>query len=186
MDADELQYERGYGPCIDAGLAGQVFAIDNMVSEERWPDYCRAVSERGIRSSLSIPLPFQSTTLGALNCYAGRPHAFSPADRSLTEEVASWVALVVARADSAAQTTEELSHLRTAMSSRAVIEQAKGMLMERFGVTEDEAFTLLSRASQTRNIKLRDVAGELVRTGCCAAPPEPSPSRHTPTEPAAG
>jgi GAF domain-containing protein len=175
MDADEMQYQRGYGPCIDAGLAGQTFAIDDMATEERWPDYSRAVFERGVGSSLSLPLPFQSTALGALNCYSSRPRAFSSEDRSLAEEVASWVALAVARADTAARTTEELAHLRTAMTSRAVIEQAKGRLIERFALTEDAAFTLLSRVSQATNIKLRDVAGELVRTG--VLPEAPSLAR---------
>jgi GAF domain-containing protein len=165
LDADELQYERGYGPCIDAGLAGQVMVIDDMTTEQRWPDYCRAVAARGIGSSLSIPLPFQSTTIGALNNYARSANAFSDAERSLAEEVASWVALAIGHADSAARTSDEVVHLQTAMKSRAVIEQAKGVLVERFKVTEEMAFTILSRASQDANVKLRDIASELVTTG---------------------
>ena len=165
LDADELQYERGYGPCVDAGLAGQVMVIDDMTTEQRWPDYCRAVAARGVGSSLSIPLPFQSTTIGALNNYAVSPHAFGDGDRTLAEEVASWVALVIGHADRAAQTDDELSHLREAMKSRAAIEQAKGILMERYKLTEEMAFTMLSRSSQTTNVKLREVASELVTTG---------------------
>ncbi|MEP6632424.1 MAG: GAF and ANTAR domain-containing protein [Lapillicoccus sp.] len=165
LDADELQYERGYGPCVDAGLAGQAMAIDDMTTEQRWPDYCRAVAARGVGSSLSIPLPFQSTTIGALNNYALRAHAFGDVDRPLAEEVASWIALAIGHADLAAQADDELSHLRAAMKSRAVIEQAKGILVERFKVTEEMAFTMLSRSSQTTNVKLREVASELVTTG---------------------
>lgn len=180
LDADEMQYERGYGPCIDAGLAGQVMVIDDMASEQRWPDYCRAVAATGIGSSLSIPLPFQGTTIGALNGYARRVHAFGEDDRAPAEEVASWIALALGHADSAAQTSEELSHLKTAMKSRAVIEQAKGILVERFKITEEMAFTMLARASQTRNIKLREVASELVTTGLLRGPEPGRMSSNTP------
>lgn len=165
MDADELQYERGYGPCVDAGLAGQVFVIDDMTAEDRWPDYARNAAAHGVGSSLSMPLPFQSTTVGALNSYASRPGAFSEKDRALGEQVASWVALATGNADAVGRTTEQLANLQVAMKSRAVIEQAKGRLMERYDINEDRAFAVLARASQDGNIKLRDVAEELVRTG---------------------
>jgi GAF domain-containing protein len=165
LDADELQYERGYGPCLDAGRAGQVFLIEDMAAEQRWPDYARHAAAHGVGSSLSVPLPFQSATIGALNSYAGRPHAFGDEDQALSEEVASWVALAVGNADAAATTRDELAQLRTAMQSRAVIEQAKGRLMERYRINENDAFTLLTHASQHTNVKLRDVAAELVRTG---------------------
>src|SRR5919107_3713261 len=98
LDADELQYERGYGPCVDAGLAGQILRIDDMATEERWPDYSREAAAHGIGSSLSVPLPFQGLTIGALNTYASRPHSFTEEDQVLAEEVATWVALAVANA----------------------------------------------------------------------------------------
>ena len=150
--------------------------IDDMTKEQRWPDYCRVVAALGIGSSLSIPLPFQSTTIGALNNYSRRTGAFGEADRTLAEEVASWIALAIGHADIAAQTSEELSHLRTATQSRAVIEQAKGILVERFKISEEMAFTMLARASQTTNVKLREIASELVTTGvlrAAAAPARP-------------
>jgi GAF domain-containing protein len=73
LDADELQYERGYGPCVDAGRAGQMFLVDDMRTEQRWPDYAQNVLACGVLSSLSVPLPFQGSTIGALNTYAGKP-----------------------------------------------------------------------------------------------------------------
>ena len=165
LDADELQYERGYGPCIDAGLAGQVMVIDDMATEERWPDYCRAVAPHGVGSSLSMPLPFQTGSIGALNCYSGRTHAFGEDDRVLAEEVAAWIALAVGHADTDARTSDELSNLKVAMKTRSVIDQAKGILVERFKITEDAAFAVLSRASQNSNIKVSAVADQLVTTG---------------------
>ena len=168
LDADELQYERGYGPCMDAARAGQLFLVDDMRTEQRWPDYARHVAAQGVRSSLSIPLPFQGATIGALDTYAGRPRAFGEADVALGEEVASWLALAVGNAEAAARTEEDLAHMRKAMMSRAVIEQAKGILIERHKVTDDQAFTILAHASQQTNVKLRDVAADLVRTGALA------------------
>jgi GAF domain-containing protein len=165
LDADELQYERGYGPCIDAGLAGQMLRIDDMAVEERWPDYSRAAAAHGICSSLSVPLPFQGLSIGALNTYASRPHAFTEEDQVLAEEVATWVALAVANAEAASRTSDEVAHLRIAMRSRAVIEQAKGILMERYKITDERAFAVLTRVSQQSNMKLREVADLLVRSG---------------------
>jgi len=175
MDADELQYQRGYGPCVDAGRAGQLFIVDDMREEQRWPDYARHVAEQGVRSSLSVPLPFQGVTIGALNNYSTSPGAFGEADVAVGQEVAAWVALAVGNADMVARTVEELADMRAAMASRAVIEQAKGILMERRKLTEDRAFAELTRASQNTNIKLRDVAEELVLTG--ALPEQPPKDR---------
>ena len=144
LDADELQYERGYGPCMDAGRAGQVFIIDDMRSEQRWPDYAQHAAAHGVLSSLSVPLPFQGAAIGALNTYAGRPHVIDDHDVELAEEVAAWVAIAIGNAEAAARTSEDLTQLRSAMMSRACIEQAKGILMERHKIKEDEAFTILT------------------------------------------
>ena len=175
MDADELQYQRGYGPCVDAGRAGQVFLVEDMrpssggrTTPGMWP-------HRVCGSSLSVPLPFQGVTIGALNNYAAAPGAFGETDVAVGQEVAAWVALAVGNADMIARTVDELAGMRAAMASRAVIEQAKGILMERRKFTEDQAFTELTRASQNTNIKLRDVADELVRTG--ALPDQPPTAR---------
>jgi GAF domain-containing protein len=165
LDADELQYERGYGPCMDAGRAGQVLLIDDMRSEQRWPDYAQHAAAHGVLSSLSVPLPFQGATIGALNTYAGRPQIMDDNDVELAEEVAAWVAIAIGNAEAAARTSEDLTLLRTAMMSRALIEQAKGIVMERHKVNEAEAYTILTRASQGTNTKLQDEAAELVRTG---------------------
>ena len=165
LDADELQYERGYGPCVDAGLAGQMFLIDDMRSEQRWSDYAQRVVTHGVLSSLSVPLPFQGATIGALNTYAHQPKVFDDSDVELAHEVAGWVAIAVGNAEAAARTRDDLTQLRTMMTSRAFIEQAKGILMERHKLKEDEAFTILTHVSQRTNTKLRDVAAELVQTG---------------------
>ena len=165
MDADEMQYERGHGPCLDAGRAGALFIVEDMRTEERWPDYARHAAERGVGSSLSVPLPFQGASIGALNNYATRPRAFGADDVVVGEEVAAFVAIAVANAEAAARATQDVTDMRQAMVSRSVIEQAKGILMERYKVTAEQAFTLLTHASQRSNVKLRDIAEELTTTG---------------------
>ena len=169
LDADELQYERGYGPCMDAGRAGQMLLIDDMRNEQRWPDYAQHAAAHGVLSSLSVPLPFQGATIGALNTYAGRPQYLDDNDVEIAEEVAAWVGVAVGNAEAAARSMEDPNHLRTAMMSRAVIEQAKGILMERHKIKEDEAYTILTHTSQRTNTNLRDVADELVRTGAATS-----------------
>jgi GAF domain-containing protein len=170
LDADELQYERGYGPCMDAGRAGQMFLIDDMRGNQRWPDYAQHAVAHGVLSSLSVPLPFQGVTIGALNTYAGQPKVYDDSDIELAQEVAAWVAVAVGNAEAAGRTSDDLTQLRTVMLSRALIEQAKGILMERHKIKEDDAFTILTHASQRSNTKLRDVAAELVRTGALPSP----------------
>ncbi|WP_432536073.1 GAF and ANTAR domain-containing protein [Kineococcus arenarius] len=165
LDADEMQYERGYGPCMDAGRAGQVFVIEDMSTEERWPDYARAAAAAGIGSSLSLPLPVQGRSVGALNCYSSRPRAFGEEDVVIGQEVAAFVAIAVANADAHARSAQDAENMRRAMASRAVIEQAKGVLVERHRITPEQAFTLLTHSSQNANVKLREVAEELVATG---------------------
>jgi GAF domain-containing protein len=124
LDADELQDEHGYGPCVDAGRAGQIF-LDDMRTEQRWPDYAQRVAAHGVLGSLSVPLPFQGATIGALNTYAGRPQAFGERDLVLAEEVAGWVAVAVGNAEAEARTSDDLNLLRTTMMSRTFIDEAK-------------------------------------------------------------
>jgi GAF domain-containing protein len=140
MDADELQYERGYGPCLDAGRAGELFLVTDMRTEERWPDYAEHAAGLGVRSSLSVPLPFQGATIGALNNYARRPDAFGEADLAMGQEVAAFVAIAVGNAEAAARASSDVANMRQAMQSRSVIEQAKGILMERYKITAEQAF----------------------------------------------
>ncbi len=163
LAADELQYERGHGPCLDAGRAGVQLRIDDMRTETRWPDYTARVVDIGVRSSLSTPLPYQGHTIGALNIYSTRPGAFT-ADGAAeaAREVAEAVAVAVANADAHARLGEHARNMELAMQSRAVIEQAKGVLMAQRRVDADGAFDLLREASQRYNRKLRDIAAGIV------------------------
>ena len=161
--ADELQYERGYGPCMDAGRAGVVIRIDDMHTEQRYPDYTPRVVEVGVRSSLSMPLPYQGSSIGALNIYSTRPQAFSSAEsEEAATVVAEAVAVAVVNADAHDRLAEHAQNMRLAMESRAVIEQAKGVLMAQQGIDAEQAFEVLRGASQRYNRKLRDIARGIV------------------------
>ncbi len=165
LAADELQYEQGHGPCMDAGRGGVLLRVDDMRTEQRWPDYVARVLPTGVRSSLSVPLPYQGASIGALNNYSTQPAAFaSPESLAAGLEVAEVVAVAVANADAHWQLGEQARNMRIAMESRAVIEQAKGVLMAQRGIDAQQAFDMLREASQRYNRKLRDIALGIVES----------------------
>jgi GAF domain-containing protein len=166
LAADELQYEHGYGPCMDAGRGGVVMRIDDMRTEQRWPDYvAHVVRSSPVLSSLSVPLPYQGSSIGALNNYSTKPAAFaSPESLRAGLDVAEDIAVAVANADSHAQLFDQARNMRVAMESRAVIEQAKGVLMAQRHVDAEQAFEILRDASQRYNRKLRDIAFGIVES----------------------
>ncbi len=159
--ADQLQYDMEQGPCLDAIWEQETFQIDDMTTDEHYPRWTRAVADQtGIRSSLSLQLftDAEQSSLGALNLYSPEPRAFDDETRGEGLAFAAQAAVALRSAQ-----TEE--HLRSAMATRTLIGQAQGILMERLKVTPDQAFAVLSRVSQERNEKLREVARRLVETG---------------------
>jgi GAF domain-containing protein len=163
LAADELQYAKGHGPCMDAGRGGVVLRIDDVRTEQRWPDYVAHAQEVGVRSSLSVPLPYQGSSIGALNIYSTKPAAFAtPKALEAGLETAEVIAVAVANAESHWQLGEQARNMRIALDSRAVIEQAKGVLMAQRHVDAEQAFEILREASQRYNRKLRDIAVGIV------------------------
>jgi len=164
LAADELQYAHGYGPCMDAGRGGVLLRVDDMHDETRWPDYvAHVVRATPVRSSLSVPLPYQGASIGALNNYSTQPAAFaSPESIRAGSDVAEAVAVAVVNADAHAQLFDQARNMRIAMESRSVIEQAKGVLMAQRHVTAEQAFEILREASQRYNRKLREIAVGIV------------------------
>jgi GAF domain-containing protein len=164
LAADELQYEHDSGPCMDAGRGGVLLRVDDMRTEERWPAYvAQVVAATPVRSSLSVPLPYQGSSIGALNIYSTEPAAFAaPESLRAGTDVAEVIAVVVANADAHAQLFDQARNMRMAMESRAVIEQAKGVLMAQRRVDAEQAFEILREASQRYNRKLRDIAFGIV------------------------
>jgi transcriptional regulator with GAF, ATPase, and Fis domain len=167
LDLDETQYERGHGPCLHAARSGKLIEITDTRTETRWPDYMQRATQRGNLSSLSVPLAIdeQEQVSGALNVYARRPNAFDPDSRSAATRLAPYAAVAVGDMHVYQSVRNRADNLQTALESRAVINQAKGILMIRHELTAGQAFQLLARASMKTNIKVRDIADHLVHTG---------------------
>ena len=165
MDLDESQYGRGYGPCLHAASTGELTEVSDTRTDPRWPDYLRVAWERGSGSSLSVPLPIQDGLSGALNIYAREPHAFDDEARQAAQKFAPYAAVAVANMHAYETARNMADNLQVALESRAVIDQAKGILMERHKLTADQAFQAMAAVSMRANRKLRDIAEQLVRTG---------------------
>jgi GAF domain-containing protein len=165
VDLDESQYDHGYGPCLESARTGQLIEIDDTSTEQRWPDYCRVAAEHGNASSLSVALTVSERVAGALNTYARVPHAFDADARAAALRFAPYASVAVANMLAYQDAREMAGNLQVALESRAVIDQAKGILMERHRLTADQAFQALAQVSMRTNRKVRDVAEQLVLTG---------------------
>jgi GAF domain-containing protein len=159
---DESQYQLGYGPCLHASASGASLSVPDMAGESRWPEWASRASEAGVGSSLSIGLPIHETVSGALNVYAAKPDTFDDDAIILAQTFAGYAAVALANAHLYDVTATLAQHMQAAMENRAVIEQAKGIIMGDRRCTADEAFTILVKLSQDSNRKLRDVAAALV------------------------
>jgi GAF domain-containing protein len=171
VEVDEMQYETGQGPCLDAIAHGDSFYADDLLTDTRWPAFGPMAAQAGLRSLLSFRLAGE-TTLGALNLYARLPRAFGATDRAMALIFATHAGVALAAAvklEDATRAleveTKRLQNLHGALSSRLVIGRAEGILMNRELITGDQAFDLLRRASQQLNIKLREIAQFVVDTG---------------------
>jgi GAF domain-containing protein len=169
---DDLQTQLSQGPCVDS-LGGQdaVYVAD-LEEDLRWPDFSPAATGLGIRSALAYRLAAEGATVGALQLFAHLPGAFNAYERAQGLIFATYAGTALSLALTQQADQERIENLRQALSSREIIGQAQGILMERERITADQAFELLRRASQRLNLKLRTVAQELVDTG---AVPEPLP-----------
>lgn len=162
---DKLQSELGEGPCRDVLTGADSLYSDDLVEDVRWPRFGPLASELGIRSVVAYRLFAEAETFGALQLFAERPAAFDPIDRAQGLIFAAHAGMALAVATSLAEERGRADHLREALVSRELIGQAQGILMERERITAEQAFDLLRHASQHLNIKLRDIAQELVDTG---------------------
>ncbi|WP_078840581.1 GAF and ANTAR domain-containing protein [Streptomyces antioxidans] len=158
--SDRLQERLREGPCFDAARRRErVFRIRDFTEpEERWPDFVSEARHLGIGSMMGFLLYTEQENLGALNLYSRRPAVFTKAS-----ETAGWLlASHAAVAFSSARTADQLQQ---AIQTRHTIGEAMGILMERLKITEDDAFALIRRVSQERNVKLRDIARQVCESG---------------------
>ena len=162
LQLDERQYERGYGPCLDCIAGGEIVRIADMSTEARWPQFTTDARRFGAGSSMSVPVPVQREVAAALNIYGTQPHAFDEQAVELAATFAAYAGVALANMHLYEAQGRVAEQLQAAMQSRAVIEQAKGVLMGARRCSSEEAFNLLVTLSQDSNRKLRDVAQVIV------------------------
>jgi GAF domain-containing protein len=152
---DAIQAQVGEGPCMDAIREHEVVQTGDLAAESRWPQFAtRAHDETGVQSILSVRLFLEEHTLGALNLYARSKNAFATSDVAMALVFAAHAAVAL----SSAARHQDLE--RKAMT-RDLIGRAKGILIERNAVSDEQAFELLKQASQRLNIKVTAVAQQL-------------------------
>lgn len=155
---DALQSSTGQGPCLDASYDERIVRVPDLGADERWPQFSQHASDLGAKSMLSFQLFVDGNHLGALNLFAEDVDVFDAESERIGTLVAAHAAVALAG-------SQQISQLTEALDTRDLIGQAKGILMERFKITAQEAFLLLVRASSELNLKLRNVAEQLAATG---------------------
>jgi GAF domain-containing protein len=167
---DHEQYVTGQGPCLEAARTRLPLRVSVEDARHLWPAFAKVAAKAGIRSYLSAPLMLgDEPVLGALNVYGRAPDAFDPVDEALLSLFTAASSSAIVSSRSYARARDFAEQMKNALTSRAEIEQAKGVLMARHLISADEAFAMLAQESQDNNVKLRDVARSLLETAIGAA-----------------
>lgn len=161
LRADELQYQYKEGPCLSALWTDGVYLSPDVERDERWPSWGPRAAELGLRSVLSLRLATDESILAALNLYSEDLDGFDGVDIDLAHTLATHAGMALAA-------SHKIQMLETAMSTRHTIGMAQGILMQRFGLGQEQAFRVLVRYSQDHNEKLREVASRIVQRGVTA------------------
>jgi GAF domain-containing protein len=161
---DGLQYAHGDGPCLTAMRTGKTVYVGDVAAELRWPEYVRAVAAHGVRSILGVPLQLEGDSTAALNIYSSAVHGFSPEDIARAELFGEQSSKALRLELRLAQLKEAKEDLETAMKSRTAIDIAVGVIMAQNRCSQAAAMAILRTASNSRNIKLRDVAAGIIKS----------------------
>ena len=163
-EADSLQLLSGEGPCLDAIAHRLAFYAEDLSIDPRWPGFAAGATTIGIRGALALPMSSDAHP-GAVNLYARFPSAFGVVDRAKAVILSSLASFALSAAYSHEDEERRAARYAAALRTREVIGEALGILMERERISANQAFDILRRASQHLNIKLRDIAQDLVDTG---------------------
>ena len=162
--ADLLQYQLGFGPCVDAALEDSVYVSGDVAGDDRWLEWgARVNGELGVRSVLSqrLRLSEGAATIAALNIYSGAADAFDEHARAIGLVLATHGGLVM----NTMLANDRARNMEQALESNREIGVAIGVLMHEHRLSRDQAFDVLRAASQDSNRKLRDIAQDVVDTG---------------------
>jgi GAF domain-containing protein len=161
---DELQYGRGVGPCLEALHTDETVVVSDLATEERWGDYPAEALRCGVSASLSLPLIAAGDTVGAMNLYAVAAHEFTVAEIAQGQAFAAQASGALTLVERHETQLRLNAQLMKALASRAVIDQAMGVLMGTRRISASQAFDSLRAQSQHRNVKLHAIAAEIVET----------------------
>lgn len=159
---DELQNGFGQGPCLTALRQGSTLLVPDLAAEDRWGPYVRTAEQHGVSSILAVPLDLAGDAEAVLNLYSGRSNGFSGEDITTVESFVAQAASSLRLILRISQLKEARNDLTAAMQSRTVIDMAIGAIMAQNRCDRETAFGILTRASSTRNIKLREVAATVI------------------------
>ncbi len=176
--ADRVQHQAGEGPALHAVRHARPVTVRDTASEDRWPRFCRPAAALGVRSCYATPLAADplgagGEPAGALVLYARRPGAFGPERARRAERFARHASGALTLSLRMASCADQNDQLRSSIMSRAVIDQALGVIMATERCPQDKAFALLRSVSQNTNVKLRDLAATIV-TRVSGEPPRPT------------
>jgi transcriptional regulator with GAF, ATPase, and Fis domain len=158
VEVDDLPERFREGPCLDAAIGNTFVMCNDLREDTRWPRFAAAAVEAGVRSMLSFQLYTHNARMGALNLFGLKPDIFNAEVEAVGAMLATHAAVALISDDVRLQ-------FQSALASRDVIGQAKGIIMERFDVDAVRAFELLTRVSQNSNTRLAVVAEEIVSRG---------------------
>jgi GAF domain-containing protein len=158
QEADDLQYRLDQGPCLTAWAEQRTVRVDDVDVDPRWPRWSKSVRPLQVLSALSVPMVLPNRTLGAVKVYSELPGAFDDRAEKLLEGFAATAALLLGSAASLDNARQLSENLRQALHARDSVQLAKGVIMQRDGLTEDEAFQVLVGEARLSNRGLREVA----------------------------
>jgi GAF domain-containing protein len=159
---EELQATHGEGPCVDAFDDKQPVATDDLGREDRWPAFSPDAARRRLLAVLASPIPYSEQAVGVVAVFAAQPHPWTEAEREAIVAFTELVALLILNAMQARERGRVAAELQVALDSRVVIEQAKGVLVGRHGLTTRQAFERLRRQARDQRRPLSEVARAVV------------------------
>jgi GAF domain-containing protein len=159
---EELQAEHHEGPCVDAYDDKQTVWVDDLGRDGRWPRFAPAAAGRGLVGVLASPIPYSDEAVGVVAVFAAEPHPWTEAEREAIVAFTDLAAMLILNAMAARERGRIAVELQGALDSRVVIEQAKGVLVGRHGMTPRQAFERLRGIARDQRRRLAEVAAEVV------------------------
>ena len=159
---EALQEQFGEGPCVDAFLKDAPVLAGDLAADQRWPSVGPLAAEHGVRAVLGVPIDLRDGPMGTLNVYAAHPRGWDDSETAAIQAYTRVIASLLRSAVQAHVSGRSATQLQQALDSRSLIEQAKGVLMERRGLDQQAAFELLRTRARSSRRRLQDVARETV------------------------